>query len=81
MTVHGSVGGPDLSYESRSIAWSVDGLYVMANMWWEPVEFGIQQPGEWWVVVDTTDPGSSSVGARAGSTVTVGPRSIVVLEK
>ena len=81
MKVHGSVGGPDLSYESRSIAWSVDGLYVMANMWWEPVEFGIQQPGEWRVVVDTTDPGSSSVGARAGSTVTVGPRSIVVLEK
>ena len=81
LMVHGSSGGPDLSFESRSIAWSVDGLYVMANMWWEPVEFAIQQPGEWWVVVDTTDPWSPAVGARAHETVTVGPRSIVVLER
>ena len=80
MMVHGASGGPDLSFESRSIAWSVDGLYVMANMWWESVEFRIQEPGEWWVVVDTTDPWSPPVGSRAGQTVTVGPRSIVVLE-
>jgi glycogen operon protein len=80
MVVHGADGAPDLSYESRSIAWSVDGLYVLANMWWEPVEFEVQQPGEWWVVVDTNDPWSPPVGSRAGSTVTVGPRSIIVLE-
>jgi len=81
LMVHGSSGGPDLSFESRSIAWSVDGLYVMANMWWEPVQFGIQVPGDWWVVVDTTDPSSPPVGTRAGQSVTVGPRSIVVLER
>ena len=80
MVLHGASGGPDLSFESRSIAWSVDGLYVMANMWWEPIEFRIQEPGEWWIVVDTTDPWSSHVGTRAGEAVTVGPRSIIVLE-
>jgi glycogen operon protein len=80
MAVHGARGELDLSHESRSLAWSVDGLYVMANMWWEPVEFEIQQPGEWWVVVDTNDPWAPPVGSLAGSTVTVGPRSIVALE-
>jgi glycogen operon protein len=80
MTVHGTDGGPDLSFESRSIAWSVDGLYVMANMWWEPVDFEVQVPGDWWFVVDTNDPWSSPVGSLAGDVVTVGPRSIVVLE-
>jgi glycogen operon protein len=80
MRVHGSNGGPDLSFESRSISWSVDGLYVMATMWWEPVEFAIQLPGEWWIAIDTTDPWSPPVGSRAGHSVVVGPRSIVVLE-
>ena len=66
MMVHGADGAPDLSFESRSIAWSVDGLYVMANMWWEPVEFEVQLPGEWWFVVDTNDPWAPPVGSRAG---------------
>jgi glycogen operon protein len=78
--VHGASGEPDVGFESRSIAWSVDGLYVMANMWWESVEFEVQTPGDWWVVIDTTDPWAAPVGTRAGATVTVGPRSIVVLE-
>ncbi len=78
MTVHGADGGPDLSFESRSIAWSVDGLYMMANMWWEPVDFEVQVPGSWRYVVDTAD--AQRVGSLAGDTVTVGPRSIVVLE-
>jgi glycogen operon protein len=80
LRVHGAVGEPDTTFESRSIAWSVDGLYVMANMWWEPVEFRVHTPGEWWVAIDTTDPWSAPVGTRAGATVNVGPRSIVVLE-
>ena len=80
MTVHGVGGGVDLSFESRSIAWSVDGLYVMANMWWEPIDFEVQAPGDWWFVVDTNDPWAPPVGSRAGHIVTVGPRSIVVLE-
>jgi isoamylase len=80
MRVHGAKGEPDTGFESRSLAWSVDGLYVMANMWWEPVEFEIQTLGEWWVAIDTTDPWGPPVGTRAGATVTVRARSIVVLE-
>jgi glycogen operon protein len=74
----GVVGALDTSREARSIAWSVEGLYVLANMWWEPVEFAIQEPGEWWVVLDTaTGDGAGLATPR----LTVAPRSIVVLER
>ena len=55
----------------------------MANMWWEPVEFTVQVPGDWRVTIDTsTEPGiGAEPGAAVGATVTVGPRSIVVLER
>ncbi|MGB0113855.1 MAG: hypothetical protein WBP59_11590, partial [Ilumatobacteraceae bacterium] len=43
----GAVGEPDRAHESRSLAWHVDGLYVIANMWWEPVEFTVQVDGAW----------------------------------
>jgi isoamylase len=75
----GARGEPDLSVESRSIAWSIDGLYVMANMWWEPVEFTIQQPGEWRVAIDTSLESGRADGRPTGERVTVGPRTIVVL--
>jgi isoamylase len=83
LTTFGAHGDPDVGYESRSIAWAVDGLYVMANMWWEPVEFTVQVPGDWRVVIDTTsdavnDPESAPA---SGTAVTVGPRSIVVLAR
>ena len=81
LATYGTKGDPDLGHESRSIAWAVDGLYVMANRWWEPLEFTVQVPGDWRVVIDTT---SDVVSAResaepSGPTVVVGPRSIVVL--
>jgi glycogen operon protein len=81
LTTFGANGDPDLDHESRSIAWAVDGLYVMANMWWEPVEFTVQVPGDWRVVIDTNHEvtGDSLPHAAAGETVTVGPRSIIVL--
>ena len=79
----GANGGTDLGYESRSIAWAVDGLYVMANMWWEPIEFEIHVPGDWRIVIDTNlesaDPPGIADGSLASSHVTVAPRSIVVL--
>ena len=83
LVAFGATGDPDVGFESRSIAWAVDGLYVMANMWWEPVEFTLQVPGDWHVVIDTTtDSVSRAESARpAGASVTVGPRSIVVLMK
>ena len=76
----GANGAPDLGHESRSIAWAMDGLYVMANMWWEPVEFELQVPGEWRIVIDTNlESGVADRRTVAGS-VSVAPRSIVVLE-
>ena len=41
------------SYESRSLAWCVDGLYVIANAWWEPLRWTILPAGPWRRVVDT----------------------------
>ncbi len=75
----GATGPPDLADHSRSIAWHVDGLYVMANMWWEPIDFTIQAPGPWRVAIDTSDE-RGSVDRDATPTITVGPRSIVVLQ-
>jgi isoamylase len=86
LVAFGADGEPDVGYESRSIAWAVDGLYVMANMWWEPVEFTVQRPGPWHLTIDTTSetgrPDDTSASDRTvalGETITVGPRSIVVL--
>jgi isoamylase len=75
----GTTGPPDLADHSRSIAWHVDGLYVMANMWWEPIDFTVQAPGPWRVAIDTTDE-RGIVDRDATPTVTAGPRSIVVLQ-
>lgn len=81
LTTFGANGGPDVGHESRSIAWAVDGLYLMANMWWEPVEFTVQVPGDWRIVIDTTSDVVHALESAppAGPAVTVGPRSIVVL--
>jgi glycogen operon protein len=80
MLTFGARGAPDVAHESRSLAWAVDGLYVMANMWWEPVEFTVQEPGDWHVVIDTNLESGVADGHQAGATMTVAPRSIVVLD-
>jgi glycogen operon protein len=74
-------GAPDTSFESRSLAWRVGSLYVMANMWWEPLRFAMQAAGDWSVLVDTADAEAPPRPAAAGSVVEVGPRSIIVLER
>ncbi len=81
LMMFGANGEPDLGHESRSIAWAVDGLYVMANMWWEPVEFTVQVGGDWRLAVDTSIEVGRPADSPAGPTVTVGPRSIVVLTR
>ncbi len=79
----GASGAPDHAPHSRSVAWHVDGVYVMANMWWEPLDFDVQVAGEWRRTIDTAmDSGLDSGlgdGGPVGAVVTVGPRSIVVL--
>jgi glycogen operon protein len=76
----GTEGPPDLGPQSRSLAWCVGDLYVIANAWWEPLEFTIQVPGPWRRVIDTTDP-DADVAEVADVVYVVGPRSVVVLER
>jgi glycogen operon protein len=68
---YGAQSAPDASVESRSLAWSAGGLYVMANAWWEPVSFEFQEPGPWTRVFSTA-------GSAAGPETVVAPRSMVV---
>ena len=78
----GVSGPPDTSGTSRTLAWHLPGLYVMANMWWEPLDFEIQVPGDWCRSIDTAEPTGfveRSEPAIAGPTVRVQGRSIVVL--
>ncbi len=90
--VDGQVGGGDDDDDpgARALAWTVGGLYVMANAWWEHLEFTIGTPGAWTRVVDTTRPPPGDIvapvagdlaGDRVGATHVVGPRSVVVLER
>ena len=79
----GVTGAPDTGGDSRSLAWHVEGMYVLANMWWEPLEFQVQVPGAWVRLIDTSTPAGFVDADRASlgadPTVHVAPRSIVVL--
>jgi isoamylase len=70
---YGAVSRPDTSLESRSLAWSAGGLYVMANAWWSPLRFEFQEAGPWVVALST-----AGVAAEVPQAATVPPRSIVV---
>ena len=87
---YGATGSPDLEVHSRTLAWhldEVDGrdLYVMANMWWEPLSFAVQAAGPWSKVIDTAvDAGFVADGESnqpVSVSVEVAPRSIVVLQR
>jgi isoamylase len=93
---HGSSGGVDLSEQSRSLAYFLDGsglgnsdLYVMINAHWEDRPFTPQEgrTGEWRRVVDTGLPSPDDIVEPGGWTVlreqrvNVKARSIVVLER
>ena len=80
----GTVGPADLGRHSRSLAWSVGDLYVIANAWWEPLEFRIQRPGPWRRVVDTSLAAPEDIvpddrAELVGQSYDVGPRSVVIL--
>ena len=49
----GAHGAADVSHHSRTLAWQVGDLYVMANMWHDALSFGIFADGPWHRVVDT----------------------------
>lgn len=81
-TFYGAQSAPDISLESRSLAWTAGGLCVMANAWWEEVIFTFQEPGPWAKVFSTTGSGphgSESAESKAnGEQTVVAPRSIMV---
>jgi len=81
----GSQGPLDQSYESRSLAWCVDGLYVIANAWWEPLRWTILPAGPWRRVVDTSLAPPDDIDLAgvpiADLAYDVAPRSVVILER
>ncbi len=91
---YGTEGGVDLSPESHSLAYCLEGdslgdrdLYVMINAYWEPLSFRIQEgsPGEWKRSIDTAGTSPLDIAELGGeSKVTsdhyeVAVRSVVVL--
>ena len=58
---HGLKGVVDRSWDSRSLAFFLRApekhttdLYVMINMYWEELDYEIQEPGAWTRIIDTT---------------------------
>ncbi len=82
---YGVDGPADVGPESRSLAWCIGDLYVIANAWWEPLTFAVQEPGPWQRVVDTSLPAPDEIVAAGvpldGADYSVGPRSVVVLDR
>ncbi len=90
---HGVGVAPDLSAESRTLAFYLDGasqndvdLYVMINSYWEPLRFVVQQgeAHQWRRMVDTSAAEPDDFLDGDGETLpslryNVGARSIVVL--
>jgi glycogen operon protein len=91
---HGVGPAPDLSHQSRSLAFLLRGvsqgdrdLYVMINAYWEPLTFTIQSsPADRWArVIDTGQEcpqdflEPGTVKPLTSSTYIVQPRSVVVL--
>ncbi len=72
---YGVQGGPDYQYESRSLAWHIGAVYVMANSWWEPLAFTVQAEGSWRIELAT----ASGSRRNDDGTIRVAPRSMVVL--
>ena len=64
-----------------------DDFLVFVNAWWEPLEFVVpatRPQAAWKVEVDSYDPasraGPAAADHKAGDRVTVGPRSVIVLQ-
>jgi glycogen operon protein len=93
---YGAAGEPDLSHESRSIAWRLTGgafgeadLYVMINSHDTSLKFRVQEGAatDWLRVIDTSlnSPEDITDEGKAHALVSldyaVNPRSVVVLER
>ena len=63
ITWYGPNGPVDFTFNSHTLAYCLHGasqgdqdLYVMINMWRDPVVFNIQEMGDWRAVIDTSQP-------------------------
>jgi glycogen operon protein len=82
----GTTGPADTSDGSRSLAWQVGDIYVIANAYWEPLTFAVQVPGRWIRVVDTARPAPADIvepadGHAVAGACEVAARSVVILER
>jgi glycogen operon protein len=82
----GTSGPVDAGDSSRSLAWHVGDLYVIANAYWEPLTFAVQAPGRWSRIVDTAlespdDIVEPSAAPAVHEAYEVGARSVVILER
>jgi isoamylase len=82
----GTSGPPETGAGSRSLAWTVGDLYVIANAHWEPLTFAIQSPGPWVRVVDTSLPPPNDIvdiaeAPTVAATYDVAARTVVIFER
>lgn len=85
----GANGPHDQEHDSRTLAWTVGDLYVVANTWWEPLDIWTQVDGPWRCVVDTSLPPPHDIVAAAdvtalpvvGASLEIDARSVIVLER
>jgi glycogen operon protein len=82
----GTAGPADTGPTSRSLAWHVGDLYVIANAYWEPLTFTVQASGRWLRIVDTALPPPDDIvepdsAPAAGPHYAVAARSVVILER
>jgi len=77
IVLHGVDEWPDLSDGSHSIAWQRGDLYVIANMWWEPLEFTVHADGDWQLALTSVAP--LAPYDPATRRLTVAPRSTAIL--
>jgi isoamylase len=82
----GTTGPPDTGDSSRSLAWNIGDLYVLANAYWEPLRFAIQAPGPWTRLVDTSldspdDIVEPAAAPGVAAAYDLAARSVVILER
>jgi isoamylase len=85
---YGPNGAPDFSPSSHTIAYIVHGasaqdkdIYVLANMYWQDLNFALAEPGPWTRVLDTSLESPNDIGSLVpipGANVNVRARSVVV---
>jgi glycogen operon protein len=80
----GARGPVDTAEHSRSLAWQVGDLFVIANAHWERLEFAVPTDGPWRRVVDTSlappdDIADPDAGLAVADRYDVDARSVVIL--